>query len=157
MKYFQVINLDRQEMGPFKITEKGLQSMQNSIKFKGKISVVGECDESGNLLSGIAEGNFTKPKPTPSVQVPPKKESVKPAKKIDLKDMDMDSSEALPDMFKDDFKKADSVKGPATHDFNNLNNGKENRGTGVPGSNAGETKRKPETGKKAGRKTSKEA
>lgn len=158
MGYFKVINLEKQEMGPFTVTDKGLKSMQESKALKDKISVIGACDEKGNLLTEIAQGNFTKRKTkkaetdktddsfTTKKQDGRNKKVLEVSKKNNGEGLDMDSD--MPDLFKNDFKNADKVSGPVTHNFNNTNNGKEKLGGSAGGTG------NPEAGerKKPGRK-----
>jgi hypothetical protein len=67
MRYYSVINLLRQNSGPFTVTDKWIKEAEtmNDIKYK----VIGECDANGNLMHQIANGNFTKANEAPTPEI----------------------------------------------------------------------------------------
>lgn len=57
MKHYKIFLI---EQGRSKtVTEKALSLMEDSHLYTGKYKVMGECDQSGNLIEDIAGQNFT--------------------------------------------------------------------------------------------------
>lgn len=87
MKYFKVLNINRQGAGPIVVTEKGYNEMMNSMALAPSIQLIGECDASGNLITEIAENNFiSAPKKKVIFTEPSKKSSGRRVADIDSDD-----------------------------------------------------------------------
>ena len=59
MRYFKCLNIQRQKVGPFVVTEEGLKNIRSQPQLSAIVNVIGECDFSGNLLTDVAKQNFT--------------------------------------------------------------------------------------------------
>jgi hypothetical protein len=68
MRYFKCLNIQRQKVGPFVVTEEGLKNIKSQPQLSAIVNVIGECDFSGNLLTDVAKQNFTtEPKQIPQI------------------------------------------------------------------------------------------
>ncbi len=83
MKYYKIINLNRQQVGPFTASQTWLDNAQTEKDFSQNFSNLGECDAKGNLLKEIATNNFiaSAPAEKPTEIIPPsdKKDDVIPS------------------------------------------------------------------------------
>ncbi len=73
MKYYKILNLNRQHMGPFAASQTWLDIAQKEPGFSGTYSNLGECDAKGNPLEEIAKNNFIS---APKIEIAPPPPSV---------------------------------------------------------------------------------
>jgi hypothetical protein len=58
MKYYKIINLERQHIGSFVVPQSGWNEIQKNPGLTKTIQLLGECDAGGNLLTDLKEDNF---------------------------------------------------------------------------------------------------
>lgn len=147
MRYYKVLNLKRQQQGPYVLPEAGYKVTMESKSLAVNIQLLGECDAGGNILHDIASSNFISKKPV-VIDAPTKKA-----------DPDPDFDAPVDDMFKDttDPEQLSESLSPELQTFEEptpiideqkTTTTSGNTGTGKSG--AGKKSTKAGTGKKAG-------
>src|SRR5688572_16181907 len=89
MRYYKVLNLKRQDQGPYVLPESGYKVTMETKSLAVHIQTLGECDAGGNILHDIASSNFISKKAV--VKDEPTKQA----------DPDPDFDAPVDDMFKD--------------------------------------------------------
>lgn len=146
MRYYKVLNLKRQQQGPYVLPEAGYKITMESKSLAANIQVLGECDAGGNILHDIASNNFISKKevikPEPAKNADPEPDFDAPVDEMfkDAVDPELQSESLSPELQTFDEPKTAINEQKATNT---------NTGTGKSGSVEKSTA-KTRTGKKSG-------